>query len=122
MFFEYEDISDEPDYRHLLNKEYTLKEDMLVQGINTGALADNKIDYYVLKPYSMRVGPEIVSDLVLSKGQVIKIVGVRRSINRSLLGKYKIQVMLSSSLNLNPPNLLVCDLDYVLQQSHWSNR
>ncbi|MFA5629784.1 MAG: hypothetical protein WC958_06045 [Dehalococcoidales bacterium] len=79
----YEDVSNEPEYKQLLNTRYSLKTRMVISGINLPPGYGKDINIYVVYPLvSGRItGPKIISEEILHSSTIIEVLGVRKSVN-----------------------------------------
>jgi len=119
-FLQFDDVSDEPQYAAVLNSNYVLKTNMLVQGINMDSGYGSKIHFYSLKPFSQRVvGPEIITNITFYSGQTVEVAGIRRSSTAPLFEKKLVQAVLHSSLELQAGCPLVAELKYILETNYF---
>jgi len=79
----YQDVSNEPEYAPLLSTRYLLKTDMFIYGINLPPGYGKDINIYRVYPVASGkvVGPEIITEDILSTNSIIEVLGVRGSVN-----------------------------------------
>lgn len=77
---EFEDISSQKNYRHLVNKEYRTIQALLIHGLTK----DNNrriIDYYAMTTRPGMGGPEVLSSARIEVGSIIRIIKIQRCVN-----------------------------------------
>lgn len=80
----FEDVS--PEYSSLLGNRFSLESEMYISGANLPPGYGKDINIYIIGPTRPSwTGPELITRNTLEKGTVLKIQGVRRSINSVLL-------------------------------------
>ncbi len=112
---EYEDASDEPEYKLLLNTCYSLKKDMRIIGVNLDAGYGKDINVYKINPMSLWIkGPEIIIEEFLISGTILEVQSIRRSISSSLFEGKDVQAVVVVNSYIKSANVpIVIGLKYI---------
>lgn len=74
-----EDYSSTPEYSDVIGMKFRVKEDLWAIGITANKNYKKRVDYIVLAPGVGFGGPEVVTKERVSKGIIIRIVGVQKA-------------------------------------------
>ena len=92
----FEDVSHLPEYRSLLGNRFSLESEMFISGVNLPPGYEKDINIYIIGPTRPSwTGPELITRNTLEKGTILRIQGIRRSINSVLLEGKQIEVVVA---------------------------
>lgn len=78
----FEDVSEMPEYKNLINQKYILSKDMSIYGVNLPPGYKKNVNIYLINPiWPKIIGPEIIMEDILKPKTVLKVQSIRRSIN-----------------------------------------
>ncbi|MBU0729408.1 MAG: hypothetical protein KKE17_01795 [Proteobacteria bacterium] len=111
----FEDVSDHPGYKPLLNTRFSLTNEMFISGVNLSPGYGEEINIYTISPTQPTwSGPELITRDTLTSGTILKVLGFRRSINSVLFEGKKIEAVVAVEpyeIDVNVP--VVIELKYL---------
>jgi hypothetical protein len=116
----FEDVSQEPEYKVLLDKTYISTADLRVYGINTDFNYGKDVHIYMVNVFTARIsGREIIETVQLAPGKIFRIIGVKRSTSRPLFSPKVIHVVLEADLGLQKGVPLVVELKHLRNSQYF---
>ena len=93
----FKDVS--PEYSSLLGNRFSLESEMYISGVNLPPGYGKDINIYIISPILPTwIGPELITRDTLKQGTILKIQGVRKSINSVLLEGKQIEAVVEVEL------------------------
>jgi hypothetical protein len=108
-----EDVS--PEYNSLLGNRFSLESEMYISGVNLPPGYGKDINIYIIGPTQPSwTGPELITRNTLGKGTILKVQGVRRSVNSALFEGQQIDAVVEVELYEKAVNVpVVIELRYL---------
>jgi hypothetical protein len=116
----YEDVSNQAGYSDLIKKQYSLRSDMFILGINLPPGYGDDINIYAIRPieYGRIKGLEILSEEILQSGTILEVQNIKKSIN-NLPGYQIIDAVVTVTPNENKVDVPITIPLKHLQSTDW---
>lgn len=116
----YEDVSELPGYMSILNSRFSLTNEMFISGVNLPPGYGKDINIYIIGPKQPTwSGPELITRDTLTSGTILKIQGIRRSINSVPFEGKKIEAVVAVEPYVKDVNVpVVIELKYLTSASY----